>query len=124
MFGYRVGFSGTADLMALFSIRTNSRWRPPPSWLISNGHISTTAHDLCDSTAFLSSLFSTKFQISFSCKAVCSFVVKCCCGFTHYTTVGWSLSTLNSNRFSSSTCPRQWRRACTVSHFYRAKHVV
>jgi len=34
-----VGFSGTAHLMALFSIRTNSRWRPPPSWLISNGHI-------------------------------------------------------------------------------------
>jgi len=25
MFGSRVGFSGTADLMALFSIRTNSR---------------------------------------------------------------------------------------------------
>jgi len=35
-----VGFSGTADLMALFSIRINSRWRPPPSWIISNGHIS------------------------------------------------------------------------------------
>jgi len=32
MFGYRVGFSRTADLMALFSIRTNSKWRPPPSW--------------------------------------------------------------------------------------------
>jgi len=46
MFGYRVGFSGTADLMALFSIRTNSRWRSPPSWIISNGHISATAHDL------------------------------------------------------------------------------
>jgi len=46
MFGYRVWFSGTADLMALFSIRTNSRWRPPPSWIIPNGHISTTAHDL------------------------------------------------------------------------------
>ena len=46
MFGYRVGFSGTADLMALFSIRTNSRWRLPPSWIISNGHISTTDHDL------------------------------------------------------------------------------
>ena len=43
MFGYRVGFSGTANLMALFSIRINSRW--PPSW-ISNGHISATAHDL------------------------------------------------------------------------------
>jgi len=28
MFGYRVGFWGTADLMALFSIRINSRWRP------------------------------------------------------------------------------------------------
>jgi len=27
MFGYRVGFSGTADLSALFSIRINSRWR-------------------------------------------------------------------------------------------------
>jgi len=40
------GFSGTAGLMALFSIRTNSRWRPPPSWIISNGHISATAHDL------------------------------------------------------------------------------
>ena len=41
MFGSRVGFSGTADLMALFSIRINSR-----SWIISNGHISATAHDL------------------------------------------------------------------------------
>ena len=46
MFGYRAGFSGTADLMALFSIRANSRWRPPPSWIISNGHISATAHGL------------------------------------------------------------------------------
>jgi len=44
MFGSRVGFSGTADLMALFSIRTNSEWRPPPSWIIKNGHISATAH--------------------------------------------------------------------------------
>jgi len=33
MFGSRVGFWGTADLMALFSVRTNSRWRPPPSWM-------------------------------------------------------------------------------------------
>jgi len=49
--------------MALFTVRTNSRWRPPPSWIISNGHVSATAHDLlilrashghfCDSTAFL-----------------------------------------------------------------------
>ena len=46
MFGYRVGFSLTADLMALFSIRIISRWRPPPSWIISNGHISATAHHL------------------------------------------------------------------------------
>jgi len=46
MFGYRVGFSGTADLMALFSIRINSRWRPPPSQIISNGHISATAHEI------------------------------------------------------------------------------
>ena len=28
----RVGFSGTADLMALFPVRTNPRWRPPQSW--------------------------------------------------------------------------------------------
>jgi len=40
------GFSGTVDLMALFSIRINSRWRPPTSWIISNGHISATAHAL------------------------------------------------------------------------------
>jgi len=33
MFGSMAGFSGTADLMALFSIWTNSRWRPPPSWI-------------------------------------------------------------------------------------------
>jgi len=46
IFCSRVGFSRTADLMALFSIPTNSRWRPPPSWIISNGHISATAHDL------------------------------------------------------------------------------
>ena len=52
--------------MALFSIRTNSRWRPPPSWLFrmdispqrlliyraSRGH-------LCDSTAFLYLLLKT-----------------------------------------------------------------
>ena len=38
--------AGTADLMAIFSIRINSRWRPRPSWIISNGHISATAHDL------------------------------------------------------------------------------
>jgi len=37
MFCSRVGFSGTADLMALFSIRANSRWRPLTSWIISNG---------------------------------------------------------------------------------------
>jgi len=73
MFCSRVGFSGTADLMALFSIRTNSKWRPPPSWIISNGHISATAHDLliwrashghlCDSTAFLFTM-ATKVDLS------------------------------------------------------------
>ena len=43
MFCSRVGFWETADLIALFAIRTNSA---PPSWIISNGHISATAHDL------------------------------------------------------------------------------
>jgi len=32
MFGSRVGFSGTADRTALFTIRTNRRWWPPPCW--------------------------------------------------------------------------------------------
>ena len=32
MFGTRVGFSGTADRTALFTVRTNPRWRPPPCW--------------------------------------------------------------------------------------------
>jgi len=31
-FGSGVGFSGTADLMALFPVRKNPKWRPPPSW--------------------------------------------------------------------------------------------
>ena len=43
MFGYRVGFSVTADPMALFLIRTNARWRPPPSLIIWNDHTSATA---------------------------------------------------------------------------------
>ena len=30
MFGSKVGFSGTADRTALFTVRTNPRWRPPP----------------------------------------------------------------------------------------------
>jgi len=32
MFGSRAGFSGTADRTALFTVRTNPRWRPPPCW--------------------------------------------------------------------------------------------
>ena len=44
MFCSRVRFSMTADLIALFSIRTNSRWRPPPSWIISNGYIHGFIH--------------------------------------------------------------------------------
>jgi len=31
-FGSRVEFSGTADRTALFTVRTNPRWRPPSSW--------------------------------------------------------------------------------------------
>ena len=44
IFGFRVGFSWTADPIALFPVRTNPRWQPPQSWVISNGHISATAH--------------------------------------------------------------------------------
>jgi len=32
IFGSMVGFSGTADRTALFTVRTNPRWRPPPCW--------------------------------------------------------------------------------------------
>ena len=53
MFCSMVGFSGTADLMALFPVRTNPRWRPQPSWknlkwpyLRNRSYISATAHDL------------------------------------------------------------------------------
>jgi len=35
MFGSRVGFSASADRMALFQIQVGDR---PPSWIISNGH--------------------------------------------------------------------------------------
>jgi len=73
MFCSRVGFSGTADLMALFSIGTNSIWRPPSSWIILNGHISATAHDLliCDSTAFLYYLLHVLFIV---CQNVILFI--------------------------------------------------
>jgi len=49
MFGYRVGVfgdGGSDGAISDFSIRTNSRWRPSLSWIISNGHISATVHDL------------------------------------------------------------------------------
>jgi len=45
MFGSRVGFSGSADRMALFPFTSNPSWRPP-SWIILNGHISATAHSI------------------------------------------------------------------------------
>jgi len=32
MFGSMVGFSGTADRTALFTVRKNPRWRPLPCW--------------------------------------------------------------------------------------------
>ena len=50
MFGYRLGFSGSADRMALFppifrlhQIHVGGRL---PSWIISNGYISATAHSI------------------------------------------------------------------------------
>jgi len=49
MFGYRVGFSETADLMALFSIRINSILDNFEWPYLRN---SSRSH-LCDSTAFL-----------------------------------------------------------------------
>jgi len=32
MFDFRVGFWGTADRTALFTVRSNPRWQPPPCW--------------------------------------------------------------------------------------------
>ena len=48
MFGSRVGFSGSADRMTLFPVTSIPSWRPscPPSWIISNGHSSATAHSI------------------------------------------------------------------------------
>jgi len=46
MFGSRVGFSGTADRTALFTVRTNLRWRPPPCWKISSGDIFATGRPI------------------------------------------------------------------------------
>ena len=67
MFCSRMGFSGTADLMALFPVRTNPRWRPPPSWIISNGHISTTAHDLLIARIARAVIFAIAQLSSFFC---------------------------------------------------------
>jgi len=46
MFGSRVGFSGTADRTALFTVRTIQDGGGRHVGKISNGHISATAHDL------------------------------------------------------------------------------
>ena len=50
MFGSRVGFLGTADRTALFTVLTNPRWRPPAPrrhlGKISNGHISATSRPI------------------------------------------------------------------------------
>ena len=54
MFGSRVGFSGTADLMALFSIRTNSRWRHNSIYLVLfvNVHCSQPLTNVSKRTVF------------------------------------------------------------------------
>jgi len=44
MFGSRLGFSGSADRMALFPVWSNPRGGQRPPWKVSNGHISTTGH--------------------------------------------------------------------------------
>ena len=49
VFAPRVGFSGTADRMDLLPVGPNPRWRHrgwPPSWKISNGHISGTGRPI------------------------------------------------------------------------------
>jgi len=53
VFGSRVGFSGLADRMALFSVTSNPSWRQAaPSGIISNGHISATAHSIHRAVTF------------------------------------------------------------------------
>ena len=74
MFCSRVGFSGTADLMALLSIRANSRGRRPPFWLISNGHISATAHDLLIYSAHRAVIFMIA-QLSCKPQYTCLIIV-------------------------------------------------
>ena len=46
MVGSRVGFSGTADRMALFPVSKIQDGGWPPSWIISNGHISATGRSI------------------------------------------------------------------------------
>ena len=70
MFGSGVGFSRMADLMAVFSIRTNPRWRLPPSWIISNGHISATAHTIYLYSAHRAVIFAIA-QLSCFCFYFC-----------------------------------------------------
>jgi len=46
MFGSRVGFSGSADQMALFPVTSNPSWWQAAILVISNGHISATAYSI------------------------------------------------------------------------------
>jgi len=69
MFGSRVGFQGRRIEWRYLRLHQIQVGGNPPSWIISNGHISATAHSIhlysarsasrghpCDSTAFLFSL--------------------------------------------------------------------
>ena len=55
MFGSRVGFSGSADRMALFPVTSNPSWRQAA--ILDNSE--WPSPHLCDSTAFLSSYLFT-----------------------------------------------------------------
>jgi len=46
MFGSRVGFPGSTDRMRYFWLHQIQVGGRPPSWIISNGHISATAHSI------------------------------------------------------------------------------
>ena len=75
MFGSRVGFSGTADRTALFTIRPNPRWRHRHVGKISSGDISATGRSIhfmfCSrvgfsETADVMALFPVSYRLSLS----------------------------------------------------------
>jgi len=70
MFGFRVGFSGSVDRMALFPVTSNPGWWPAASLDNFNGHISATAYSIHLCSTHRVVIFALAHLSGYSCDIV------------------------------------------------------